>query len=166
MSTPIATAFLAGLALLVFLDRRPWSPAQHEKLRRVPNPPGWFFAVVWTVLYPAIFFALWYWHTHRLRHSSLKFFIAGFAGGNLLLNYAWVNVFGYYLATPNATAVPSFLVISACTASAVAVSVLFANEQSWVSFVCWTVYSCWLVCATALNSMYLCLRNPYAPLRR
>ena len=165
MSTPIATAFLAGLALLVFLDRRPWSATQHEKLRRVPNPPGWFFAVVWTVLYSAIFFSLWYWHTYHLRHSSMKYFIVGFAGANLLLNYAWVNVFGYYLATPNASALPSFVVICACLETAFIVCVLFGNEESWLPLVCWSVYSLWLVCASVINSKYLCLRNTYAPLR-
>jgi len=92
LALPAAIALCLGVSALGALATESGPGSWYEGLAKAPwNPPGWVFGPVWTALYIALGFALWWiWRapTGPRRRRALVFFFV-----QLGLNLAWSWLF-------------------------------------------------------------------------
>ena len=129
-----------------------WSRMGTYKWRTDANvplqPPGWVFALAWTVLYGLIS-ASWIIALYRFVGSDTDVAIYALYVANIVLNKLWTVVAGDY-----GSSVWAFPIIILILGSGTAIAVLLGVQSLWLSFGLFLPYVLWLAVATYWNWYY------------
>lgn len=143
------------LAIFFFFVLVFWQPLSfrsggtwYEELKKkIWLPPNWIFPVVWFILFSLISVGIFlYWNQPDKADKGIWIAIFSLFAANLIANKIWYPVFFQWKMFGVAFFLAIFLLLTD-----VAIVILLAVENSWISFAFFIAYGLWLVFASYLS---------------
>lgn len=148
-----ATAYLAGLGFIVFVDRSEIPLSKLDCRSTFWDLPAWLRSVIRATAFATLFFGVWFWHAFG--DGRFEFLIMCFTGINLMSNFAWIFTLRLHLEDTTFPPQVPTLFLFACLESALTVEVLQIMDRNWIPSLCWLLHLGWLVHEMAFSLSYL-----------